>query len=94
MAKAKFLWRNKDRYSNHVYLGYEYRGHEYMICDYGWSGYMNSSLAEQHRNAQREIDEQIEREAQQAQQPQNGNPPDWNEIFEMLGWDDLVNKEV
>lgn len=54
--KAKYLGSCTDR-TGFTYLMYEYRGHEYMVCD-THNGYAET-LAQQHRAEQRRIDELI-----------------------------------
>jgi hypothetical protein len=57
--KATFIgsYNNPDGYTRDLF--YTYRGHEYMITDYGWKGY-SESLAEQHKKEQDRIDEIID----------------------------------
>lgn len=44
-----------------THLFYEYKGHEYMVCDYGWQGY-SEPLWVQHKNEQARIDKIIAQE--------------------------------
>ena len=63
MKRAKFIGKTIDRsYGQHmVYLEYEYREHRYTVYENLNKG--NIPLSWQHKNAQIEIDEKIEREA-------------------------------
>lgn len=56
--KATYKGRSKDKYSDAVYLFYEYKGHEYMICD-EHNGY-SEPIWVKHKNEQDKIDREIE----------------------------------
>lgn len=56
--KAKYIRKCYDRFSDAVYLFYEYRGHEYMICD-EHNGY-SEPMWVKHKNEQERIDREIE----------------------------------
>lgn len=64
--KARFIKALKntnsfDKHSwEHTDLLYEYRGYEYIITKHN-NGYAFDSLSQQHKEAQKEIDERIER---------------------------------
>lgn len=89
MAKATFIqkWYGCGYDRHMVYLEYEYRGRRYTVYENRAKG--NEPLSWQHRNAQAQIDSAIEIESKPQGQ---GNPPDWDEIFKELGWDDLVKE--
>ena len=60
--KGKSYGRGYDKGT--TYLFYEYRGHEYMIEDKHWvPAASDMTLALQHRRAQAEIDELLERKS-------------------------------
>lgn len=62
MKKAKFVRKYYGRgYDAHmVYIDYEYRGHEYTVCENRAKG--NAPLSWQHRSEQARIDQLIEQE--------------------------------
>ena len=62
MKKAKFVRKYYGcGYDAHmVYIYYEYRGHEYTVCENRAKG--NEPLAWQHRSEQYRIDQLIEQE--------------------------------
>ena len=62
MKKAKFVRKYYGQgYDAHmVYLDYEYRGHEYTVCENRAKG--NAPLSWQHRSEQARIDQLIEQE--------------------------------
>lgn len=62
MKKAKFVRKYYGHgYDAHmVYLDYEYRGHEYTVCENRAKG--NAPLSWQHRSEQARIDQLIEQE--------------------------------
>lgn len=62
MKKATFVRKYYGiGYDAHmVYLDYEYRGHEYTVCENRAKG--NAPLAWQHRSEQARIDQLIEQE--------------------------------
>ena len=83
--KAVFIGAVRDRNPlnkkawEHTELVYEYRGHQYSVTKDN-NGYMGEPLWKQHQEAQKRIDDQIER---------SGKPvPEWNssawEAFEEL----------
>ena len=81
--KAEFVrkaWNEKDRYNSPVYE-YRYRSMTYYVTDYR-NGY-SETMRDQHINEQARIDRIIEAE----NRPQS-KPIDWDEIFNMLGWND------
>ena len=95
MKKARFIKAFKntnpfDRHSwEHTDLLYEYRGYEYIITKHN-NGYAFDSLSQQHKEAQREIDERIEK---------NSKPiPEWkyegsaDEAFD-ISWEELEKGE-
>ena len=58
--KAQYIGRSKSRYTDEIFMFYEYRGHEYMVCD-THNGYMDSDpLWLQHKREQERIDREIE----------------------------------
>ncbi len=57
MTKAKYIGCTHDGWQ-HTDLHYEYRGRTYIVTKHN-NGYMDKSLAEQHREEQRAIDESI-----------------------------------
>mgnify|MGYP003295212566 FL=1 len=59
--KAKFIGKVKDPNGYSTHLMYEYRGHQYMICDHN-NGCSNT-LSSQHKWEQERIDRIIEDEA-------------------------------
>ena len=65
MAKAKFIKAIHDTnpFNKHAWehtdLVYEYRGYEYIVTAHH-NGYAFASLYEQHKEAQKEIDEMVE----------------------------------
>ena len=79
--KAKKLFTEYGKHSNIV--TYEYRGRTYDV-EYAkdWM-YCATPAHIQHKDKQDQIDAEIEAESK----PHNGNPVDWNEIFELLGWE-------
>ena len=82
MMKAKFLGSCKGEKG--ICLFYSYRGYEYMVTDYGWSGY-SESLKEQHKQEQSRIDRIIEEKERN-----KGNAKeefDFDKIWDVLGWD-------
>lgn len=87
MKKAKFIGKcygtGFDR--NMVYLEYEYRGHRYTVYENRAKG--NEPLSWQHKNAQADIDRDIELENNRG----NAEPIDWDElldeIFQENGWE-------
>lgn len=83
MKKARFVRKyygtGFDR--DMVYMDYEYRGQEYTVCENRAKG--NAPLAWQHRNEQNHIDSLLD-----APKTSGGKPVDWDEIWEMLGWND------
>lgn len=80
--KAKKVFTSYGKYSNTV--TYEYRGKRYDV-EYSndWT-YCITPPKVQHENAQRRIDEEIERDGKQ----QTGKPVDLDEIWAANGWDD------
>jgi hypothetical protein len=64
-----------------VYLEYEYRGHRYEVYENRAKG--NEPLSWQHRNEQARIDSIIKAESNQ----RDAQPIDFDEIWQMLGWD-------
>ena len=62
MRKAKFVRKYYGHgYDAHmVYLDYEYRGHEYTVCENRAKG--NAHLSWQHHSEQARIDQLIEQE--------------------------------
>lgn len=56
--KAKYIGCVHDGWE-HTELHYEYRGFTYIITKHN-NGYLGKSLREQHKEAQKEIDEKIE----------------------------------
>ena len=62
MRKATFVRKYYGQgYDAHmVYLDYEYRGHEYTVCENRAKG--NAPLSWQHRSEQARIDQLIEQE--------------------------------
>lgn len=60
--KAKYIGCTHDEWK-HTELHYEYRGYTYIIVKHN-NGYMDKSLRQQHEEAQRDIDERIQRESQ------------------------------
>lgn len=83
MQRAQYIGksRNRDGYTTNLF--YKYRGHEYVITDYGWKGY-SVTLAEQHRQEQERIDRIIE----ENQRPQTGKDFDIDEVFKIFWPDD------
>ena len=60
--KGKGYGRGYDKGTTYLY--YEYRGHEYMVEDRHWNpAASDMTLALQHRRAQDEIDDIIERKS-------------------------------
>lgn len=80
--KAKFISKHYgtgyDR--GYVYLEYEYRGMTYTVYENRAKG--NEPLAWQHKNEQARIDKILDTPQQIKSKPIN-----WDEIWEMLGWD-------
>ncbi len=60
MNKAVYKYKVRDKFSRAVYLFYEYRGHEYMVCD-EHNGY-SEPMWLKHRKEQEQIDRWIEEE--------------------------------
>jgi len=81
--KATKLFTTYGKYADTV--TYEYRGKRYDV-EYArdWT-YCTTPAKIQHEDAQRKIDREIEMERNQ--ENEEPNPPDWNEIWKMLGWD-------
>lgn len=82
MYKAKYIGKSYDR--NYVYLEYEYRGRTYEVYEHRTKG--NEPLRWQHANNQARIDKEIELEEKIKNNPSKAEPTNWDEIFEMLGW--------
>ena len=59
MSKAKYVGCYHDGWQ-HTELCYEYRGKTYIVTKHN-NGYLDKSLRQQHEEAQRDIDELIER---------------------------------
>lgn len=80
--KATFLHsiHNKD---NTTTLVYSYKGYEYIVVDYGWTG-CSDSLSSQHLCEQSRIDKIIESKAKQKSTKEK--PCNLNEIWEMYDW--------
>ena len=80
--KAKFIGKyygtGYDR--DDVYLEYEYRGMTYVVAENRTKG--NELLAWQHKSEQARIDKILD-----TPQQTNSKPINWDEIWEMLGWD-------
>lgn len=57
-------------------LFYEYRGHEYMVTDYGWSAMTNDTLGKQHKREQDRIDTLFEKKESK------GIPADISELWD------------
>ena len=80
MKKAKFIGKyygtGFDR--NMVYLEYEYRGHRYTVYENRAKG--NEPLSWQHRNAQADIDRDIELEKNRG----NAEPIDWDKLLDEI----------
>lgn len=81
MKRAEFMWKHRNIDGYTTTLGYKYRGHEYVVTDYGWRGY-SETLAEQHRNAQAEIDKLIEQRQREKCRPIQG--PTVEEALDMF----------
>ena len=60
--KAKFICAVRDGWE-HTELQYEYRGKTYWVVRHN-NGYMDDPLWRQHKEAQRDIDERIKKEAE------------------------------
>lgn len=58
--RAVFKGKSRDKFSDAVYLFYEYRGKEYMVCD-EHNGY-SEPMWVKHKNEQDRIDREIEEE--------------------------------
>lgn len=84
MMKAKFLGSCKGEKG--VCLFYSYRGYEYMVTNYGWSGY-SESLKEQHEQEQSRIDRIIEIEEKEKNKGNAKEEFDFDKIWDVLGWD-------
>ena len=84
MAKATFIGKHYgtgyDR--NMIYLEYEYRGMRYEVYENRAKG--NEPLPWQHTAAQAQIDRIIESK----NIPVEPNPIDWDEIWELNGWNE------
>lgn len=82
--KATFLHsiHNKD---NTTTLVYGYKGYEYMVVDYGWTG-CSDSLRNQHLYEQSTIDKVIEERT--SPKSQKEKPCNLNEVWGMYGWND------
>lgn len=85
--KAKYIGKYTDRsFGQHfVHLEYEYRGMRYTVTENLNVG--NLPLADQHRSEQAYIDRLLEIEEKAAQRTTPAEPIDWDEIWEMMGWD-------
>lgn len=87
MTKAKYIGKYKSEKG--IDLIYQYKGHEYIVTDYGWSGY-SESLKEQHEFNQRRIDMILDiREKESDRKEKEIDKSEFNleEVFEILGWD-------
>lgn len=81
--KAKKIMSFPGKYSTMV--EYEYRGKTYQVEYSNCWTYCVTSPSIQHRDAQAKIDAEILAESQ----PQKESKPiDWDEIFELLGWEE------
>ena len=77
MTKAKKIETFRDKYFTTIV--YEYRGVKYEVTySNGWQVCCSPAWV-QHRDAQAEIDKRLD-----STKPQNENPINWDEIFEML----------
>ena len=81
MMKAKCIGKHKSEKG--IDLIYQYKGHEYIVTDYGWSGY-SESLKEQHEFNQRRIDMIIHERENERDKADEFN---LDEVFEILDWD-------
>ena len=80
MANAKKGLVVRGKYSTTI--EYEYRGKHYQVEYPNCFTYCVTPPHIQHRDAQREIDREIEFE----NKPRSGKPVDFDEIYEILGW--------
>jgi len=82
--KAKKLFTTYGKYSNIV--TYEYRGRQYDV-EYAndWTYGNGRNPKAQHEIEQEKIDKEIEWESKHKND--EPNPPDWDAIWKMLGWD-------
>ncbi len=71
-----------EKYSNIVV--YEYRGYKYEVEYAKDMSYCVTSPKVQHENKQAEIDRMIEKKNKG--NLKDANPIDWDEIYNMLGW--------
>ena len=83
--KARFIdkWYGTGYDRDMVYLEYEYRGEKYIVMENRAKG--NEPLAWQHKNEQARIDTLLSLDDKNA--TKKCNPIDFNEIYNMLGWD-------
>lgn len=84
--KAKYIGKYIDRSFGQciVELEYEYRGKRYMVTENLRKG--NELLAWQHRSEQNRIDRLIEMEDKAKQRITPAEPINFDEIWEMMGW--------
>jgi hypothetical protein len=89
MEKAKFInkYYGTGYQRDFVFLEYEYKGKKYEVYENRAKG--NIPLSWQHKNAQIEIDVQIEREEKQNKEP-NKEPKTIDYFFDAI---DLLEKE-
>lgn len=81
MAQAKKVFTMYGKYSNIV--TYEYRGMKYDVEYAKDFSYCCTSPSIQHQNAQ----ERIDRELDATKVKSKGKPFDFDEIWNMMGWD-------
>lgn len=76
---GKYYGTGYDR--NNVYLEYEYRGMTYTVMENRTKG--NEPLSWQHRSEQSRIDQILD-----MPQTTKSEPIDFDEIWELMGWNE------
>ena len=82
--KAKFIGKVYDRYGKYVDLEYEYKDYTYFIRNHFSGNAMDESLYHQHKKEQERIDNLINNKTETKKE----GSFDFEEIWNMLGWED------